>query len=91
MQSVLEMAGSGSQEISQRFNAVMGRLHVKERYDKLTELAKENPMRATFVAVAFAVCVFPTLIFLGFVASSICFGIICLLLVEGKIQLPAGK
>ena len=71
-------------EINERFNTVVSRLHVKERYDKLSEMATNNPLKATFITVAVATCLLPTLLFIGFMASSICFGIVGLLFIEGK-------
>ena len=75
---------AGAKEVSERFNAMVERLHVKERYDGLMKYIYENPMKALFVSVSVLTCMFPVLIFLGFIFASIVFGLISLLIIEGK-------
>ncbi len=75
---------AGAAEINERFNTIVERLHVKERYDTLVEYARQNPLKTIFVAVVVATSLFPVLFFVGFILSSLVVGLASLLIIEGR-------
>ena len=75
---------AGAKEVSDRFNAMIERLHVKERYDGIMKYICQNPVKAMFVSVSVLTCLFPILVFLGFILATVVFGLMSLLLIEGK-------
>ncbi|XP_072044426.1 uncharacterized protein [Amphiura filiformis] len=76
------MAGTRA-EVNQRLSTVIERLQVKERYDKLADYSRQNPLKTIFVGVVVATCLIPVLFFLGFIITSVAFGLMSLLIIEG--------